>query len=188
MDTQVSQSGIFPRFYNKAVQNKAESDKAGRPIFRDVEYVEIRIAGDKGSIVCRKVRDEDRQRWPEVYERFKKQQETAIEGTPVEEWPVLTASQAAELKALNIFTVEALAELKDSGLANLGMGARDLQAKAKAYIAASEDTSVVQQQASQIADLERQVEFLKQQIQEIGEKPKEPPKKRGRPKKKEVES
>lgn len=182
MDTQLSQSGIFPKFYMKAIPNKAESEKAGRPIYRDAEYVEIRIAGDKGSVVSRKVRDEDRNRWPELYGRFKKQQEASVEGTPVEEWPVLSASKVAELKALNIFTVEALAELKDSGLANLGMGARDLQAKAKAYLDASKDSSLVQKQASEIEELKRQVDFLKKQITDLGKEPEEKPK-RGRPRK-----
>lgn len=175
-------NGIFPRFFTKAVQNKAKSEEAGRPIFEDREWVEIIIAGDKGSIVERPVRDEDRQRWEEHYERFKKGQESALEGTPVEQWPVLTTAQVAELKALNIFTVEALAELRDSALTNLGMGARDLQAKAQAYLSAAADSSVVQKQATKINDLERQVEFLKQQIADLGSEPKEP-KKRGRPKK-----
>jgi hypothetical protein len=45
----------FPTFYVEAVENRAESEKEGRPIFRDVEYVKILIAGDQKTEVIKKV-------------------------------------------------------------------------------------------------------------------------------------
>jgi hypothetical protein len=41
--------GVFPRFYMRAVQSNFETERQGRPIFNDEEYVEIIMAGGRPS-------------------------------------------------------------------------------------------------------------------------------------------
>lgn len=181
----MNNTGIFPRFHIRAVENKLKSREAGRPIFEDREYVEILIAGDKSTVHCPPVNDEHRHRWPEQYRAFKAELETPLEGTPIEQWPAMSASQVAELKALHILTVEALAELPDNGVKNLGMGGRELVAKAKAYLDSAGSTALVQKQAEEIEKLKRDIERLSKQIVDLGAAPKKRP---GRRKKVEVEA
>lgn len=154
-------SAVFPRFYTKAVQHKGKSDEAGRPIFIEQEYVEIRIAGDNKNIVNRKVSQRDIDRWPKLYEQFKGNQEQTMEGTPVKEWMSLSTTRALELQAINIHTVEQLSEVPDSSLHMIGMDGRELKTKAIAYLKASKEAGYSEKLALQNQALKDDVEFLK---------------------------
>lgn len=158
---------IFPRFYVDAVENTSKTQQEGRPIFEDKEFVEILIAGDSKTKVVKRVTDEIRNRWPGEYEAFKKGQEGPVEGTPLDQWPLMTPARIHEMKALNIFTVEALAELSDANLEKLGMGGRDLQKQAKAYLRAATKTAEATRLAKELAQRDDEIEMLKGQLAEL---------------------
>lgn len=174
------ESGIFPRFYLFSKEDQAATLREGRPMFRDVEQVEIVIAGDKSTVLHQKVNDQHKQRWAAQYAAFKANQVQSVEGTPIEQWPLMTPAKVAELKSLKIFTVESLANLADAKIEVLGMGGRDLQSQAKAYLAKAKDTALEQKLAKENEGLRRDIEMLKQQIAALGEAPK---RRRGRPRK-----
>ena len=48
--------GLYVEFYMHPVQDKAETIKAGRPIYNEKPYVMIMVPGDKASIIRRPVR------------------------------------------------------------------------------------------------------------------------------------
>lgn len=152
--------GVVPQFFKTAVENPAKSKKEGRPIFDEVEMVRVFFAGDKNQRPCFVVDDEHRKRWPKEYEAFKKGEEFAASGTPLEKWPQMTTAKVAELKALGIFSVENLAEVPDGNLGALGMGAREWREKARAFIKLGKDTAIVSEQAQEIAVLKEQVARL----------------------------
>ncbi len=162
-------SGVFPRFFVEAVEDKAASKEAGRPIFKDQEMVEVRIAGDKNNVPVFKVKDHHRERWPEAYARFQQGQEQVAEGTPLEQWAVMTRSKAEELKALGIMTVEALADLPDSAIHRIGMGARELMAQAVAFLANAEEGAQVGKLAAENVELKEQVKLLQSQFSGVDE-------------------
>lgn len=166
----MNQSGIFPRFYYEPFQNKAKSDEAGRPIFDKREMVEIHIAGDNKSVTVAKVTDTHRHRWPQQYEAFKREEEIPIDGTPINEWPALSVTQVAEMKALNIHTVEALADLRDAGIQRLGMGGRQLVAKAKAYIEAASGNAGTEKLAAENETLKDRIALLESQLKELNDR------------------
>ena len=149
-----------------------ESEKQGRPVYHDREYVKIIIPGDKQTVVFQRAEDSHKKRFPRAYEQFLKREAEPIKGTPIGEWPVITRSQAAMLKAVNIPTVEALVEVADSNIGNLGPGGYELRAKAKAWLAQAKDSAAAQAIAAenerlknQIADLQRQVNDLAARLQ-----------------------
>lgn len=174
MNTQPSQSGIFPRFYMEPMQNKKLTEKMGCPQFVDVEMVEIRIAGDSKTVVVHKVSDEHRNRWPQHYEAFKKGQQAPTTGLPLKHCPLFTSAQVATMIANNIFTVEALAELNDAFIPKLGMGARGLVAKAKAYLNEAQGSAEVTKLAAENERLSREIEMLKDQMKSLAGAPKDP--------------
>jgi hypothetical protein len=133
---------IRPRFHLAEVQDEAATAAQGRPIFRTVERVEILIPGGLNSPV-QNVTDNHRQRWPEAYQRFKQSNEVAIEGTPIDQWAVLSRAQVAELKALNVFTVEQCANLNDNVITRIGMGGNAIRNAAKAYLDDAEHMKMV---------------------------------------------
>lgn len=173
-----SDSGLYVEFSTRPVQQDFKSREAGRPIFEDVNFITIDFPGDKTKRVDRPVRMEeeagappDPVRFPRQWQAFKNQLEQTGDGMPITEWPPLTKSQALELKAMKIHTVEALAALPDSACSWLG--SRELRAKAKTWLEsaaghASESRlqAIVDQQDAQIAALKQQVEDMAQRFSE----------------------
>lgn len=167
---QSKETGVYPEFEVKLIKNNFKSEQKGRPIYDEVEWITIRVAGDRNSVVERKVTDIDRQRFPAHYEIFKAGEKMAESGTPIEEWTSISRSQAANLKAINIYTVEALAGISDQGIANIGLGGRDLVEQAKAFLEAAKDNAVPQHLAMDNKRLKQDVDMLTRQLHELGER------------------
>lgn len=156
-----------PRFFMKAVENKAKSTEEGRPVFDEREMVEIRIPGDRLATHVNYVLDEHRQRWPDHYSAFKRGEARAASGTPLEHWPQMTTGRVASLKALGVLSVEELSNLPDNMLPSLGMGARELREQARAYLAAAQDGAAASRAAAENADLRAQMERMQKQMEAL---------------------
>lgn len=131
---------LLVRFYHAPVQDNAKTLEEGRPIFDELEHIGIRVPGKKEERI-RVARQKDKERFPEHYRRFKaREDQNAVEGTVLSEWPGVTRSQVEELRYFNVFTVEQLANLSDSHTHNI-MGIQSLKQKATAYLDASKDNA-----------------------------------------------
>lgn len=151
-----------PTFYMDAVPNKAASEKEGRPIFDEREMIKIELPGDKQLTFIGEVEDKHKTRWPDQYAAFKRGEQRAASGTPLDMWPNpdLTRGRLAEIKALNILSVEELAGVPDNILPRLGMNARELREQAKTYIAKAKEGADSGAMAAEIARLREMVEKL----------------------------
>jgi hypothetical protein len=138
---------LYVVFHMHAVKNGFKSEQEGRPIFEDVPYIRIHVPGDKTSVVEHAVTDEEKMRFPAQWEKFQKNMEQSPEGTPLEQWPLLTVSQVHEFKALNVLTVEQLAGMADAS-AQRFMGGNELRRKAQAFLKVSKDTAEAQRLAT----------------------------------------
>jgi|ERR1700741_1292490 len=162
--------GLFAEFENRAIYQEYASKQAGRAIYKDIPYVNIRFAGDKTKVVTRPAKLErtadgvptDAERFPKQWKAFEMQQEQVGEGLPVTEWPPITKSQALELKSLNIHTVEQLGAMSDSGLTWLG--ARQLRDLAQAWLSQEGDGAKVTQVIAENQKLRNDLEIIKQQM------------------------
>ena len=123
-----------PRFFLDKNLNNIASEKAGHPVYDSVEKVEIIIPGQSLSTAVRFVNQELKNRWPQQYAAFKAGMEAPVEGTPIEEWPPLIPAEVANLKAINIMTVEQLSQINDNAISTMGHGARALRDKAAAWL------------------------------------------------------
>lgn len=141
------------RFFLDKQQNNFKSQREGHAVYDDVEMVEIIIPGDNKTQVTSMVRQEHKDRWPRQYEAFKKGLEPAVDGYPIEHWAPVTAAQAANFKAVNVPTVEALAAVSDANLHALGIGARQLRDRAKAWLEQARDGEPL---AKALAELENE--------------------------------
>lgn len=145
-------TAIVATFKYLALKNDAKSLAAGRPIFDDAEVVEIRFPGKRDYSVHHATamshwRDDPEtgeqtlvtyaERFSHQYRQFKQQQQQTKSGTPLSHAPFLTEARRAEMRALNIYTVEALALIEGQELKNLGYAGRELKNKAQEYIAES---------------------------------------------------
>jgi hypothetical protein len=141
---------LVPLFRNQAVENKLKSAQEGRPIYDDLEVVDIRFPGSRnyGTYPVREMSHwisdpftgEQRsityaERFAKQYQQFAEHREQTKSGTPLEFAGFLTEARRSELKSQNIYTVEVLAAIEGTELRNLGPGGRDLKTKAMDYIA-----------------------------------------------------
>ena len=141
---QTGKDSTIPRFHMEAVEDPVATAAQGRPIFFQQERVQFIQPGSSNSPV-EIVNEGHRQRWPEQYAAFKKGEEWAVNGTPLEQWPFLRKVNVYELKALGIFTVEQCADLSDIACQNMGMGGMAIREQAKAYLSDADAMKIVSQ-------------------------------------------
>lgn len=170
---------IVPFFKTVAQEDIKASKAAGRPIFKDVEVVEVRIAGDRNfapvfpaHAMWKRIDGEEityAERFKDAYERFAAGKEQIADGTPLSELPFLTEAKRAELRALKVYTAEALAALDGKNLTNLGGTGRELKNQAIAFLEKATGT------AGSVA-LAAEVEALKAELAELrgGNAPEDP--------------
>ena len=174
--------GSFARFSRVPVKNHEKSDKAGSDIFQEEIHVQILMPGDPLSIPQRRVKLADGtvvgQEWIEGYPKewaaFEAGSEQIPDGTPLSEWPRCTVSLKATLNAIHIYTVEQLAAANEAALDRIGMGARKLQAEARAFVETRENSAASMRHAAEaeaaraamakmtdeMADMRRQLDLI----------------------------
>lgn len=165
----VGDQRLYVRFFQHPRRNEVKSQEAGRPIFEDAEYIEIRIPGDKDNIVVRPVRPLDRSRFRERYLKFRQGIEDVVEGMPLEMWPVVTRAQAEELKFFNIRTVEQLAEVSD-GLAQKFIGIHELKRKAKTYVEAAAGNAPLEKMEVALKERDNDLDVLRRANEELAKR------------------
>lgn len=133
---------LLVRFFIKEREDKEGSLREGRPIFKETEYVEIRIPGKRDAQACRPATPRDRQRFPQHYKMFKDRVEAPAEGTPLSEWPQISRSMVEHLSFLHIKTVEQLSTTSDGDLSNIH-GAMSLKARAGQFLKNADTTKLI---------------------------------------------
>jgi hypothetical protein len=161
--------GLLVRFYTDAVHLPARSEKEGRPMFEDREFVQIIPIGDTKTIVVREVTKNDQERFPEEYAMFKKGETMRPTGTLLSEWPLMRPAHVKMLEYLNIFTVEQLAEIDDLAKQRIGMGAGQLVTQAKAFLAKARDSAIPQALAAENERMKDQIGQLTEQMAKMAQ-------------------
>jgi len=159
-------SKLYVQFYIRPVMNNFKSSQEGRPIYEEKEYIRIVIPGDSKTTVDCPVDESFRQRFPQQYDKFKRGLEQAVEGTPLEMWPQMTVGLCAELKAMNVSTVEQLAAL-DDGKAQRIMGNFDLRRRAQVFLDAAKGEAASNKLTMELEKRDDEIALLKQQMQQI---------------------
>lgn len=158
---------LYVRFYMEPVYQEAESLIKERKIFKDTEYIEIRIPGDKQTCIQRQVFNVDRIRFPQQYARFKQGQDEQTIGTPLSSMPSIPASKVMEYAFFHIRTVEQLAECADNTGAAAVMGFHADKQMAKKFVAASENAAPVEELKKQLAEKDKAFAELQSQVHQL---------------------
>lgn len=158
---------LIARFRMESKINEVRSRDAGHPVTDDVLYVTIIQPGQKDPIWDNKASEDHIKRFSRQYKAFTDAQEVAQEGTPIEIWPVMTRQQVEVYKYLNIKTVEQVAELSEAVIGKVGIGARELQKKAKAWLAAAAGSADVQRHAVENDELKAELKELQKKVAEL---------------------
>jgi hypothetical protein len=163
-DEQGADARLQVRFYKKPVQQEQESLDAGRPIFKEFDFVHICVAGDTLTEIDTYALANHKQRFPIQWANYQNRlgaNDVEVVGTPVSEWPIVSKSQAEELRALKFHTVEAIANASDQQLQRMGMAAgmspyafRD---KAKAFLNLATNAAETDKRESEINNLKEEL-------------------------------
>ena len=152
------------RFYKRPVQQEAETLASGRPIYKEFDFVHICVAGDTLTEIDTYVLQSHKTRfpiqWANYQNRIGKDDQEVI-GTPVAEWPLVSKSQAEELRAMRFYTVESIAGASDQQLQRMGMAAgmspyafRD---KAKSFLNLASDSAETDKRTQEINELKEEL-------------------------------
>ena len=161
-DIQGADSRLAVQFYKKSMKQEDASNEAGRPIFKEFDFVRIMIPGDNLTEIDTYAQESHKQRFPRQWAHY--QNQTAghedIVGTPLDQWPQVTRSQAEELRGLKFYTVEAIADCSDQQLQRIGMVAgmspHNFRLKAKAFLNLANDSAEVAQRESELQALKEE--------------------------------
>ena len=166
-------------FKNHASLNNARSVEEGRPIFDDIEVVEIRSPGSKDFKVFpatafshwetspyngEQTKVTYAERFSHQYQQFKAKTAQTKSGTPLEYAPFMSVGKCAEMRAQNIYTVEALAAIDGAELKNLGTGGRELKNAAMEYMAEAKSAAPNLQLQNELEQLRARNAILEEDL------------------------
>lgn len=176
----------FVKFETQTIEDPVKSREDGVPRFTDQHYAICSHAGGKGNTIMKAeaflkhMAQEAKQgranpqwitEWKADYELYKAGQEIPLHGTPIRGWKMISGARQEELIRLNIVTVEALANLTDEGMQNLGMMALELKRRAQAWLAQDDKAGSAQKLKDtqrRCDELERTVASLEAKLAEWG--------------------
>jgi hypothetical protein len=163
-DESNADSRLQVRFYRKPVHQEQESMDAGRPIYKEFDFVHICVAGDTLTEIDTFALQQHKTRFPIQWANYMNRlgaNDEEVVGTPVAEWPLVSKSQAEELRAMKFHTVESIASASDLQLQRMGMAAgmspyafRD---KAKAFLNLATNAAETDKRESEINALKEEL-------------------------------
>jgi hypothetical protein len=179
----------YIQFITRPEEDRNKTIEQGRMVYKDVIYAVITPSGRKDVIeknaeewisdLRLKAMKRDNSRasldnnYPmEVVERFEKMLkmykednllDMPLNGASIKTADWLTPAQKQNCLSVNIRTVEDLANATEEGLANLGMGARDLREKARNALKSAEGGKV----ALEMDALQKENDNLKKRLEKL---------------------
>ena len=166
-DTQGADARLAVQFYKKSLKQDMASDEAGRPIFKEFDFVRIMIPGDNLTEIDTYAQESHKQRFPRQWAHYQNQvaNHEDIIGTPIDQWPQVTRSQADELRGLKFHTVESIADCSDQQLQRIGMVAGmspyNFRLKAKAFLNLATDSAEVAHREAEMQALRQENDKIK---------------------------
>lgn len=160
---------LYAHFFMEAVPDAEASAREGRPIYKEEEFVRIMIPGDQLNIVCREVREADKQAYPEQYRAFKEKQDQPLIGTPLDKIPFLTKARVLEFHAMGLKTAEHVRDMPDT-IAQKFMDAHGLRKRIADFLAAAAGSAPVEKLQSELAKRDETIAALKAALEDQGAK------------------
>jgi len=163
-DENNADSRLQVKFYKRPVQQEQETLEAGRPIYKEFDFVHICVAGDTLTEIDTYALNSHKTRFPIQWARYQNRigsEDQDVVGTPVSEWPLVSKSQAEELRAMKFYTVESIANASDQQITRMGMAAgmspyafRD---KAKSFLNLATSAAETDQRTQEIEKLRQEL-------------------------------
>lgn len=162
---------MFVFFHTVQRKNNFKSAQEKRPVFEPKVFIKKLVPGDNSLVIDRPMREGDAEQFPVEWARFEQNKEATASGTPIAAWPELSETQQAEFRALNIFTIDQVANLPDSSASKI-MGFHDLRTKARSFLLAHTDSERVQKILAEKQAQDEEMAALKARLAALESAPK----------------
>jgi hypothetical protein len=166
-DEMGADSRLAVTFYKRSMKQDDESMAAGRPIFKEFDFIRICVPGDNLTEIDTYANEGHKARFPRQWAHYQNQvgnHETVI-GTPIEEWTIISRSQADELKGVKFATVESVANASDLQIQRIGMIAGmnpyTFRDKAKAFLNLADQVGETNQREEELSKLRQENAAIK---------------------------
>jgi hypothetical protein len=156
---------LYVEFKYHPMMNEAKSTEAGRPIYDDVEFVQILIPGDR-DVYFQPALPVDKARFRRQYEDFKAGKAASESGTPLGLLPGMNEGMVQEFAYFKVRTIEALASLNDA-VAGQFPGIHEWKRTAKAFVTAAEQNAPVAKVQAELEQRDVQIAQLQDQLKEL---------------------
>jgi hypothetical protein len=160
------------KFEKREVQDMVKTLEENRPIFKEVVFIKIAVPGDALTEIDRPMYDSDKNRFPIQWASFLNRQgeEQNYSGTSLKEWPLITKSQAEELRGLKFHTVESIAMSTDQAIQKIGMLAGmspySFREKAQSFLKMAKEGADVNAREAELNALKEENAKLKAESEE----------------------
>lgn len=168
---QPSKAGIIVVFYDKEVQDMKRTLSEGRACFNLRTYIRKEVPGDNLVAIDRPVRDQDKYEFQKEWERYEAKQTDVVDGTPIDQWPVLNRAQVAEFKALHINSVEQFVAMPMGHGAKI-MGFNQLREKALQFLNWQKEAAQVSEIKAKDAEKDALIQQLQDRLTALENRPK----------------
>lgn len=166
-DDMGADSRLAVKFYKRSMKQEDASNEAGRPIYKEFDFIRICVPGDSLTEIDTYANDGHKARFPKAWAHY--QNQTAgheqLMGTPIEEWTQISRSQAEELKGIKFATVESIANASDLHLQRIGMIAGmnpySFRDKAKAFLNLADQVGETNQREEELSKLRQENAAIK---------------------------
>lgn len=125
-------AALLVRFELRDVDDPEETLKNGYPCFKQREFVCIRIPGSREERI-KKVTVEHKRRFPRAWAAYQAGLKDAINGTPLKECAVLSATEVSMFNHHGVMAVEQAVALSDENIGNMGHGIRPAVERIKTW-------------------------------------------------------
>jgi hypothetical protein len=160
------------KFEKREVQDMVKTLEENRPIFKEVIFIKIVVPGDALTEIDRPMYEHDKNRFPLQWASFLNRQgeEQNYSGTSLKEWPLITKSQAEELRGLKFHTVESIAMATDQAIQKIGMLAGmspySFREKAQSFIKMAKEGADVSAREAELNALKEENAKIKAEAEE----------------------
>lgn len=170
-DEMGADSRLAVTFYKRSMKQQDESMAAGRPIFKEFDFVRIMVPGDALTEIDTYANESHKARFPRQWAHYQNQvgNHEQVIGTPIEEWTIISRSQADELKGIKFLTVESVANASDQQIQRIGMIAGmnpySFRDKAKAFLSLADQVGESNQREEELTKLRQENAAIKMEAE-----------------------
>ena len=151
-------------FFMKSVPNALKSQAAGARFHEDVPYIRIQHPGERDQVIERPVKEDDKRRFAARWRAFEEGREQITDGIPIDMLYPSHPAIADNLRSYGVHTIEQAAKMSSHAMDSIGMGAQEIQNRAKDYLEAASAGANFHKFKAEREGLELEVQRLKHEL------------------------